>query len=91
MTTKTPINQYTPNPMNQEQNISLLNINLSNARAHDETYPDYRARLKLNKQVVATYRAMGREAFQEMYPTGVASAITDAQAAMSKPTPQDNE
>ena len=67
-----------------EQDISLLNTNLSNARSENESYEDYRARLKRNKDILKTYFTMGREAFREMFPNGVAEAITDAQAQMKK-------
>ena len=67
-----------------QQDISLLNINLSNARSENESYEDYRARLKRNKDILKTYFTMGREAFREMFPNGVADAILDAQAQMVK-------
>jgi len=67
-----------------QQDISLLNTNLSNARSENESYEDYRARLKRNKDILKTYFTMGREAFREMFPNGVAEAITDAQAQMVK-------
>ena len=67
-----------------QQDISLLNTNLSNARSENESYEDYRARLKRNKDILKTYFTFGREAFREMFPNGVADAITDAQAQMVK-------
>jgi len=70
--------------MANQQDISLLNINLSNARSENESYEDYRARLTRNKQILKTYHTMGREAFREMFPNGVADAITEAQAQMAK-------
>ena len=69
---------------NKQQEHSLLNINLSNARSENESYEDYRARLTRNKQILKTYFTMGREAFREMFPNGVADAITEAQAQMAK-------
>jgi len=74
-----------------KQDISLLNTNLSNARSENESYIDYRARLKRNKDILRTYFTMGREAFREMFPNGVAEAITEAQAQMVKETPEDGE
>jgi hypothetical protein len=74
-----------------KQDISLLNINLSNARSENESYEDYRARLKRNTQILNTYHTMGREAFREMFPNGVAEAITEAQAQMTKETSEDIE
>ena len=67
-----------------KQDISLLNINLSNARSENESYEDYRARLTRNNQILNTYHTIGREAFREMFPNGVAEAITEAQAQMAK-------
>ena len=75
----------------QQQDISLLNINLSNARSENESYEDYRARLTRNKQILNTYFTMGREAFREMFPNGVAEAITDAQAQMKKEEVEEDE
>ena len=67
-----------------KQEQSLLDINLSNARSENESYEDYRARLKRNKDILKTYFTVGREAFREMFPNGVANAILDAQAQMVK-------
>jgi len=74
-----------------KQDTNLLNVNLSNARSENESYIDYRARLKRNKDILRTYFTMGREAFREMFPNGVAEAITQAQAQMVKETPEDIE
>ena len=63
----------------QQQETSLLNINLSNARSENESYEVYRNRLKTNKQILNTYFTMGREAFREMFPNGVADAIQQAE------------
>jgi len=69
----------------QQQDISLLNINLSNARSQNESYDVYRDRLKTNTQILKTYFTMGREAFREMFPNGVSEAMQQAntQAAAS--------
>ena len=72
------------NKIMTKQEISLLNINLSNARSENESYVDYRARLKRNKDILKAYFTHGREGFREMFPNGVADAITDAQAQMVK-------
>jgi len=74
-----------------QQDISLLNTNLSNARSENESYEDYRARLKRNKDILKTYAAVGREAFREMFPNGVADAITEAQAQMVKEKEEEAE
>ena len=67
-----------------QQDISLLNIDLSNARSENESYVDYRARLKRNKDILKSYFTIGRDGFREMFPNGVAEAITEAQAQMAK-------
>ena len=71
------------------QDISLLNIDLSNARSENESYVDYRARLTRNKDILKTYFTFGREGFREMFPNGVADAITEAQAQMVKEKKED--
>ena len=77
--------------MKDQQDICLLNINLSNTRSENESYEDYRARLKRNKDILNTYTTVGREGFREMFPNGVAEAITEAQAQMVKDTAEDDE
>jgi hypothetical protein len=72
-----------------QQDISLLNIDLSNARSENESYVDYRARLTRNKDILKTYFTFGREGFREMFPNGVADAITEAQAQMVKEKKED--
>ena len=69
-----------------EQEQSLLNINLSNARSENESYDEYRARLKRNKEIIKTYFTFGREAFREMFPNGVADAIQEAQVKQATET-----
>jgi|TARA_R110000822_G_scaffold53002_2_gene136841 hypothetical protein len=63
-----------------KQDISLLNINLSNARSENESYKAYRERLTTNKQILKTYFQYGREGFRAMFPNGVADAMQEAQA-----------
>jgi len=71
-----------------QQDISLLNINLSNARSENESYEDYRNRLKTNKQILKTYFTYGREAFREMFPNGVADAMQQAIAKADQQQPE---
>ena len=70
-----------------QQDISLLNTNLSNARSENESYEDYRARLKRNKDILKTYFTMGRDAFREMFPNGVADAMQEAISKAQQPQP----
>ena len=60
-----------------QQDISLLNINLSNARSENESYEEYRARLKRNREILNTYFTFGREKFREMFPAGVGAAVEE--------------
>ena len=54
------------------------NINLSNARSEDESYEDYKKRLKQNKQIMNLYFTIGRDAFKEMFPGGVGEALKNS-------------
>ena len=57
-------------------NYSAFNsINLSNARSENESYEDYRKRLKQNKQILKLYNTVGLDAFKEMFPSGVKEAL----------------
>lgn len=65
-------------------NYSAFNeINLSNARSENESYEDYKKRLKQNKGILKVYNTVGRDVFKEMFPNGVAEAI--------KNSPEENE
>ena len=56
----------------EQDNYSAFNeVNLSNARSENESYEDYRKRLKQNKQILELYNTIGRDAFKEMFPNGV--------------------
>ena len=50
-------------------------LNLSNARSEDETYEQYRGRLRQNKSIIKTYFQLGRDAFKDMFPNGVHEAL----------------
>jgi len=57
-------------------NYSAFNdINLSNARSENESYEDYRKRLKQNKDILKLYNTVGRDVFKEMFPGGVGEAL----------------
>ena len=57
-------------------NYSAFNdINLSNARCENESYEDYRKRLKQNEAILKLYNTVGRDAFKEMFPNGVQEAL----------------
>ena len=50
-------------------------INLSNARSENESYEDYKKRLKQNEGILKLYNTIGRDAFKEMFPAGVGEAL----------------
>tara|TARA_Y100000592_G_scaffold65992_1_gene102609 strand:- start:922 stop:1158 length:237 start_codon:yes stop_codon:yes gene_type:complete len=60
-------------------NYSAFNdINLSNARSENESYENYRERLKRNRQILKLYNTIGRDAFEQMFPAGVGEAIKNS-------------
>ena len=61
-------------------NYSAFNdINLSNARSENESYEDYKKRLKQNEQILKLYNTIGRDNFKEMFPGGVQEALKKAE------------
>ena len=50
-------------------------INLSNARSENESYEDYKKRLKQNNDILKLYNTVGRDVFKEMFPGGVGEAL----------------
>ena len=61
-------------------NYSAFNdINLSNARSENESYEDYKKRLKQNKDILKLYNTVGRDVFKEMFPGGVGEALRNAE------------
>ena len=66
-------------------NYSAFNdINLSNARSEDESYEDYKKRLKQNKQIIDLYFTVGRDNFKEMFPKGVQEALKASQETLGE-------
>ena len=56
----------------EQDNYSAFNdINLSNARSENESYEDYKKRLKQNEGILKLYNTIGRDAFKEMFPEGI--------------------
>ena len=66
----------------QDNYSAFAEINLSNARSENESYEDYKKRLKQNKEILKLYDTVGRDAFKEMFPNGIQEAIknTDVKA-----------
>ena len=54
----------------QEESL-FKNIDLSNSRAENESYDDYKLRLKRNKRILKLYFTYGREVFKQAFPEGV--------------------
>ena len=60
-------------------NYSAFNdVNLSNARSENESYEDYKKRLKQNEQIFKTYFTVGRDVFEQMFPGGVGEALKNS-------------
>ena len=60
-------------------NYSAFNdINLSNARSEDETYEQYRSRLRTNEKIMKMYFTVGRDEFKEIFPNGVHEALENS-------------
>ena len=66
----------------QDNYKAFAGLNLSNARSENESYEDYRKRLKQNNDILKLYSIVGRDVFKEMFPGGVGEALknTDAEA-----------
>ena len=54
---------------------AFAGVNLSNARSENESYEDYKKRLKQNEQILKLYNTVGRDTFKEMVPNGVEEAL----------------
>jgi len=58
---------------------AFAEVNLSNARSENESYEDYKKRLKQNEGILKLYRTVGRDVFKEMFPNGVQEALQKAE------------
>ena len=66
-------------------NYSAFNeVNLSNARSENESFEDYKKRLKQNSEIVKLYTTVGRDNFKEMFPNGILEAIKNADEKAEK-------
>jgi len=66
-------------------NYSAFNeVNLSNARSENESYEDYKKRLKQNEQITKLYKTVGRDNFKQMFPNGIVEAIKNADEEAEK-------
>ena len=58
---------------------AFAGVNLSNARSENESYEDYKKRLKQNEGILKLYNTVGRDVFKEMFPGGVEEALNTAE------------
>ena len=66
-------------------NYSAFNeVNLSNTRSENESYEDYKKRLKQNEQIVKLYNQVGRDNFKQMFPNGIIEAIKNSEKEAEK-------
>ena len=57
---------------------AFAGLNLSNARDEDETYEQYRSRLRTNKKIMKMYNRIGLDEFKEIFPNGVHEALENS-------------
>ena len=67
----------------QEESL-FEGINLSNKREENETYEDYRARLKENASILKLYKQMGRNQMKELFPNGLKEALNAVKSQGNK-------
>ena len=63
----------------QDNYSAFEGVNLSNARSENESYEDYRKRLKQNKDILKMYNTLGRDIFKQMFPGGILEALKKAE------------
>ena len=63
---------------------AFAGVNLSNARSENESYEDYKKRLKQNEQILKLYNTVGRDNFKEMFPNGVEEALKTTQETLGE-------
>ena len=61
-----------------EEYRPLRDLDLNNARNENESYEDYRKRLKQNEQILKLYNTVGLDAFKEMFPNGIHEALENS-------------
>ena len=63
---------------------AFAGVNLSNARSENESYEDYKKRLKQNEAILKVYNTVGRDNFKEMFPNGVQEALKTSQETLGE-------
>ena len=68
------------NNMKQEQDNyeAFEGLNLNDARSENESYVDYKKRLRQNEAILKMYKTVGRDNFKQMFPNGVQEALKTA-------------
>ena len=61
-----------------EEYRPLRDLDLNNARNENESYKDYRKRLKQNSEILKLYSVVGLDAFKEMFPNGIGEALKNS-------------
>ena len=61
--------------MTTEEYRPFRDLDLNNARNENESYKDYRKRLKQNSEILKLYSVVGLDAFKEMFPNGIGEAL----------------
>ena len=64
--------------MTTEEYRPLKDLDLNNARNKNESYEDYRKRLKQNSEILKLYSVVGLDAFKEMFPNGIGEALKNS-------------
>ena len=64
--------------MTTEEYRPLKGLDLNNARNENESYKDYRKRLKQNSEILKLYSVVGLDAFKEMFPNGIGEALKNS-------------
>ena len=68
----------------QDNYSAFAGVNLSNARSENESYEDYKKRLKQNEQILKLYNTVGRDNFKEMFPGGVQEALEKSKETLQE-------
>ena len=68
----------------QDDYRAFNETNFSNARSENESFEDYRKRLKQNKQILKMYETVGKSVFKEMFPAGVGEALKNIEQEKEK-------
>tara|TARA_R110000744_G_scaffold311238_1_gene418835 strand:+ start:364 stop:585 length:222 start_codon:yes stop_codon:yes gene_type:complete len=63
----------------QDNYSAFAKVNLSNARSENESYEDYKKRIKQNKDILKLYNTVGRDNFKQMFPGGVEEALKNTE------------